>query len=324
MVDSIPPRPPGGPRRSVHFDLADLRLMVRIADTNSLTRAAEQVHTSLPAASNRIKQLEQSVGTRLINRTSKGLTLTSAGQTMIKHSRLILEQIEQLRGEMLDISEGVDGRLRIMASTTAISEFLPSVIERFLAARPRTSIDLRERLSSDIVRAVADGVVDVGVILEDVGTSGLEIYPYRTDHMVLAVPAGHPLADRRAVSFEETLDFDHVGLSQTSTLHAFLQQQAEMLRRHISLRAQVGNFEALCRMVQARIGVGVLTHLPAVRHARSMNIRIVELLDEWSVRPQYICIRNWQELPPFVRDFVEMLRADARDSQHAASGPAVD
>lgn len=318
MSDSTSPRHQGSLRRSIHFDLADLRLMVRIADTASLTRAAEQVHTSLPAASNRVKQLEQSVGTRLINRTSKGLTLTSAGRTMIKHSRLILEQIEQLRGEMLDISEGVDGRLRILASTTAVSEFLPSVIERFLAARPHTSIDLRERLSSDIVRAVAEGAADVGVILENVGTSGLEIYPYRTDHMVLAVPSGHPLAEMRAVSFEETLDFDHVGLSQTSTLHAFLQQQAEGLRRHINLRAQVGNFEALCRMVQARIGVGVLTHLPAVRHAKSMNIRIVELEDEWSIRPQYICVRKLEELPPFVRDFVEMLLADAHDSRIAA------
>jgi DNA-binding transcriptional LysR family regulator len=319
MLDRAQHRQQGMPRRSVHFDLADLRLMVRIADTNSLTRAAEQVHISLPAASNRIKQLEQSVATRLINRTSKGLTLTAAGQAMIKHARLIMEQVELLRAEMLDISDGIDGRLRIMASTTAISEFLPPVIERFLATRPGTSIDLRERLSSDIVRAVAEGVADVGVILEDVGSTGLEILPYRTDHMVLAVPAGHPLAERRSVSFAETLDFDHVGLSQSSTLHAFLLQQAEVLRRHINLRAQVGNFEALCRMVQARIGVGVLTHLPAARHAKSMNIRIVDLEDEWSIRPQYICIRSLDDLPPFAREFVEMLCADARDSQSPVS-----
>lgn len=312
------PRPQAAHRRAVHFDLADLRLMVRIADTNSLTRAAEQVHISLPAASNRIKQLEQSVGSRLINRTSKGLTLTPSGQAMIKHARLVLEQIELLRGEMLDFSEGVHGRLRIMASTTAISEFLPTVIERYLADRPGTSIDLRERLSSDIVRAVADGVTDVGVILEDVGTSGLQVFPYRSDHMVLAVPPDHPLAARRSVPFADTLDYDHVGLSQSSTLNAFLQQQAELLGRHLNVRAQVGNFESLCRMVQARIGVGVLTHLPAVRHAKSMNIRIVGLDDEWSSRPQHICVRNLDELPPYARAFVEMLIADGSDSRVAA------
>jgi DNA-binding transcriptional LysR family regulator len=314
MVDRVQYRQQGLPRRPVHFDLADLRLMVRIADTNSLTRAAEQIHISLPAASNRIKQLEQSVGTRLINRTSKGLTLTAAGQAMIKHARLILEQIELLRGEMLDISEGVEGRLRIMASTTAVSEFLPAVIERFLASRPGTSIDLRERLSSDIVRAVAEGVIDVGVILEDVGTSGLEVFPYRADPMVLAVPPGHPLADRGSVSFADTLDYDHVGLPQSSTLHAFLQQQAELAGRHLNLRAQVGNFEALCRMVQARIGIGVLTQQPAVRHAKSMNIRIIGLEDEWAIRRQCICVRSLDELPPFARAFVEMLVADGSDS----------
>lgn len=318
MVSRIADRRPEHIRRAIQFDITDLRLMVCIANTNSLTRAAEKVHISLPAASNRIKQLEQSVGSRLINRTSKGLTLTVPGQSMIKHARLILDQIEQLRGELIDFTEGVGGRLRIMASTTAISEFLPAVIERYLSSNPGTSVDLRERLSSDIVRAVSEGVIDVGVILGNVGTSGLEVLPYRHDHMVLAVPADHPLADRSSISFADTLDFDHVGLSQSSTLHVFLQEQAEVLGRHISLRAQVGNFEALCRMVQARIGVGVLTQLPAERHARSMDIHIVRLEDEWSVRPQFICVRNMDELPPFARTFVEMLRADGAKSQPCA------
>jgi DNA-binding transcriptional LysR family regulator len=318
MVNPPAGRPPERTRRVIQFDITDLRLMVSIANTNSLTRAAEQVHISLPAASNRIKQLEQSVGSRLINRTSKGLTLTAPGQSLIKHARLILDQIEQLRGELLDYTEGVSGRLRIMASTTAISEFLPSVIERFLSSHPGTSIDLRERLSSDIVRAVSEGVTDVGVILGNVGTSGLQVFPYRHDRMVLAVPAEHPLANRTSIAFADTLDFDHVGLSQTSTLHVFLQEQAQLLGRHISLRAQLGNFEALCRMVQAQIGVGVLTELPAQRHARTMNIRIVQLEDEWCVRPQFICVRSMDELPPFARTFVELLRADGAESQPAA------
>lgn len=318
MVKRMVGKPPEHFRRTIHFDITDLRLMVCIANTNSLTRAAEQIHISLPAASNRIKQLEQSVGSRLINRTSKGMTLTAAGQSLIKHARLILDQIDQLRGELVDFTEGVSGRLRIMASTTAINEFLPAVIEQYLSSNPGTSIDLRERLSGDIVRAVSEGVTDIGVILGNVGTSGLEVLPYRHDHMVLAVPADHPLADRTSISFADTLDFDHVGLSQSSTLNAFLHEQAEVLGRHFSLRAQVGNSEALCRMVQARIGVGVLTQLPAERHARSMNIRIVRLEDEWSVRPNFICVRSMDELPPFARTFVELLLADGVESQRSA------
>lgn len=288
--------------------------MVRIADTNSLTRAAEQTHISLPAASNRIKQLEHAVGSRLVNRTSRGLTLTVAGQAMIKHARMILAQIEQLRGELVDISEGVTGRLRVMASTTAVTEFLPAVVESYLAGHPGVSIDLKERLSSDIVRSVSEGVADVGVILGTVGTDGLEVLPYRSDRMVLAVAADHPLADQPTVAFIDTLDYDHVGLSESSTLHAFLHQQAELLGRHINIRAQVGSSEALCRMVQARIGVGVLTCLPAVRHAASMNIRIIPLEDEWSLWPQYICVRSLDELTPFARVFVELLCADGRGS----------
>lgn len=104
----------------MHFDLVDLRLMVRIAEANSLTKGAEASHISLPAASNRIKSLEGSIGAKLLYRTSQGVTLTPPGQALVHHARLVLSQIENLSGDMQEYAKGIKGHLRVFANTTSL------------------------------------------------------------------------------------------------------------------------------------------------------------------------------------------------------------
>jgi DNA-binding transcriptional LysR family regulator len=117
---------------AIHFDLTDLRLLVYIAEENSLTRASVRAHMSLPAASIRIKNLEDSIGTRLINRDAQGITLRPPGQTLLRHARLVLGQLENLRGDMQEYAQGIKGHVRLFANTTAIAEFLPAVLRSFL------------------------------------------------------------------------------------------------------------------------------------------------------------------------------------------------
>ena len=142
---------------AMHFDLVDLRLMVHIADANSMTRGAELSFISLPAASTRIKNLEEGIGTKLLYRTSQGVTLTPPGQALVTHARRVLGQLEHLRGDMQEYVRGIKGHVRVFANTTSLGEFLPPVLRQFLRLHPDVNIDLRERLSHDIVRAVTEG-----------------------------------------------------------------------------------------------------------------------------------------------------------------------
>ena len=295
----------------MHFDLTDLRLMVRVAECNSLTRGAEASFMSLPAASTRIKNLEESVGARLFNRSSQGVTLTAPGQAFVLHARTVLGQIESLKGEMQEYAKGIKGHLRVFANTTASSEFLPPVLRSYLLSHPDGHLDLRERLSHDIVRAVTESQTDIGIVAGTVRTEGLQVIPYRADRLVLVLPARHALARRKAVDFAETLELDHVGLHEASAIHAFLRQICDGLHRHLRLRIQVGNFETACRMIEATVGVGILPESAARRHAQAMAIAIVPLRDEWSLRNLSICVRQLDALPLFARDLVELLVADA-------------
>jgi DNA-binding transcriptional LysR family regulator len=298
----------------MHFDLVDLRLMVRIAESNSLTRGAESSHISLPSASTRIKNLEESIGTKLLYRTSQGVTLTPPGQALVHHARLVLGQIENLRGDMQEYAKGVKGHLRVFANTTALGEFLPPVLRTYLLSHPDVNIDLKERLSHDIVRAVTEGQTDIGIVAGHVRTENLEVIPYRHDRLALVVPIAHPLDQAQAIDFEQTLGFDHIGLHESSAIHAFLRQVCDGLHRRLPLRIQVGNFEAACRMIEANVGVGILPESAARRHAQSMGIRIVPLKDEWALRALLVCVRKLDALPGFARDLVDLLVADARDA----------
>ena len=179
--------------------------MVRVAEANSLTKGAEASFISLPAASTRIKNLEESIGAKLLNRHSQGVTLTPPGQAFVHRARLVLGQIEHLRGDLQEYASGIKGHLRVYANTTSLSEFLPEVLRRYLATHPDVNIDLQEKLSNEIVRAVIDGKTDIGIVAGSVNTESLQTIAYRSDSLVLVVPQGHAVAELPSLPLRDAL-----------------------------------------------------------------------------------------------------------------------
>ena len=295
---------------SYHFDLVDLRLFINIAEMNNLTRGAERSHMSLPAASMRIKNMEDSLGTKLLYRASHGVTLTPPGQALLHHALEVQRQMERLCSDLQEYAQGVKGRIRLFANTTAITEFLPNVLSRFLAAHSKVNVDLRERLSPSIVRAVSDGTADIGIVAGNVRTEGLEVLPYRQDRLILVCARNHALGRHSAIDFEETLDLDYICLPEASAIHSFLMEEANRHHKRLKLRIQVGNFEAMCRMIAADVGIGILPESAARRHAKTSDIHLVKLNDKWALRDLKICVRSLELLPSFARNLVEMIVAD--------------
>jgi DNA-binding transcriptional LysR family regulator len=294
-----------------HFDLTDLQLMVNIGDASSLTRGSEKSHLSLPAASNRVKNLEDHFGTRVFHRNSQGVTLSPSGEAFLRHARLVLKQIDHLRGDIHEYARGIKGQIRMVANTTAMTEFMPAVLSRYLALHPDVTVELRERLSYLVIKAVSDGSADIGIVAGRPAASELEFLPYREDRLVLVTPNEHPLSDLKEVAFTNTLSYEYVGLSEWSAIHAFLIQAADRLGHPFRFRVEVGSFEAVCRMIEANVGIGVVPERAAQRYAQRLNIKLVRLSDEWAERKLHICVRQLNQLPGFARELVSMLTADA-------------
>lgn len=295
----------------IHFDLTDLRLFLAIAEANSLTKGAEATFISASAASIRIKNLEESVGTKLLFRSSHGVTLSPPGQALAHHARLVVGQLEHLRNDLQEYSSGIKGHLRVFASTTAITDFLPAVLSRYLTTHPDVNVDLRERGSGDIVRAVSDGHTDIGIVSGRVRTEGLESMPYREDRLVLVVPANHPLTQQPTVAFADTLQYEHVVLHEGTAIHSFLNQIARSLNQTLKQRIQVGNFEACCRMTEAGVGVSIMPSISAERYHKHMAVEVLQLQDDWARRNLQVCFRSLDSLPGFARDLVTLLKLDS-------------
>ncbi len=292
----------------MHFDLSDLRLFIHIAESPSLTQGARRAHLSPAAASARVKALEGQLGSRLLYRDSRGVALTPAGQTLLQHARLIMRQVDYLKGEFAEYGTDSTGHIRIFANTTAVTEFLPEVLAGFLAERPGVTVDLQERLSRDIVRGVLDGSTDMGIIAGPVQAEGLQILHFSTDRLLLAVPQGHPLAALPRVTLRQTLSFRHIGLHEGSTLLTFLRDQVEGLGGTLSLRIQLSSFEAVCRMIEAGVGIGIIPESAARRHSRTMQLALVELDEPWAIRERSILVRELDALPGSVRALIATLR----------------
>jgi DNA-binding transcriptional LysR family regulator len=295
----------------MRFDLTDLRLFVHVVEAGSITHGAERMHLAVAAASTRIRNMEAVLGTALLHRERQGVHPTEAGRTLLHHARVLLQQAERMRGDLVEYADGLRGQVRLMSNTNALTEFLPEPLSAFLAANPQVNIDLEERLSDEIVAAVADGTADVGIVAGTVEVAGLEVLPFRVDRFVLVVATNHPLSAVEEIAFADTLDFDFVGLDRASALQRFLSEKAERIGRRLKLRVQLRSFDAVCRLVECNVGIGVVPATTAERHAKTMSIHRIELTDEWAVRKLTICVRRQADLPIYARELVRHLAQPA-------------
>lgn len=291
----------------MHFDLNDLRLFVATAELGNLTRAAERQHLSLAAASARIKALETQCGLPLLSREARGVRLLPPGEAFLHHARLLLQQSNQLRAELLEYGGGLRGHLRVFANTTAVTDFLPEILPGFLTRHPHINVDLQEKPNALIARGVRDGRADIGIVAGSVDTLGLESIHFSTDRLVLITSRKHRFARRRRIAFAETLDEDAIGMQQGSTLQAFLGQITERLGKRQKLRIQLGSFDAMCRMIGSGVGIGVVPESAARRNLESMQLALIELSDSWCVRERYLLVRERKALPTYAQALVETL-----------------
>jgi DNA-binding transcriptional LysR family regulator len=254
--------------------------------------------------------MEEALGAALLVRGRQGVTPTQAGRTLLQHARTILQQAERLREDLGAYAGGLAGQIRVLSNTNALTEFLPEALSSFLSAHPNVSVDIEERLSDEIVGLIAEGVADLGIVAGTVETSALETYPFRRDRFVLVVARDHALAKRSKIAFAQVLDHDFVGLDRASALQRFLADKASRIGQPLRLRVQLRSFDAVCRLVERNVGIGIVPETTVKRVANSMAITAVALTDPWAVRDLTICIRSLGELPPFARQLVEHLRVE--------------
>lgn len=298
----------------MHYDLTDLRLFISIAEANNLTRGAERVHLSASSASHRVRMLEESIGTALLVREARGVSLTRAGEALLRSARQVVAQLEQMHADLAPYAHGVRGHVSLWANTHATHTFLPDGLSAFLQRHPHLSISLEEHTSPDVVMAVARGEVEVGVISDVIDGAEVELLPYREDRLVLIVPPQHSLATHDRAPFAAVLDYPFVMLHAGSAIHTFTMNAAAKLGKHLDVRIQVRSFEAVCRMVSAGVGIGLVPYSAIRVGAPHMPLAVLELDEPWAQRNLKICVRKREQLSGFAAELV----AGLLDNNHGS------
>lgn len=273
-------------------DLDSLALFVQAAEMGNLTRAAEASHITAPAASRRLALLEHQFKTPLFERHSRGLQLTPAGEQLLGMAREVIAGVHQMRAEMANYASGQHAVLRVHGNTSAMTQFLPADVASFEAQHAqRVRITLEECWSDEAVRRVRSAEADLGIVVEGCDVAGLWCRPYRGDRLAAVLRAGDPLQGE-SVAFSDLLERDLVGLEGGSTLTRLLTAQATQALRPMALRVQVRSFEAVCRAVEAELGIGILPLNAARSFAHAMKLKVLPLSDAWAFRRMLLCTRS--------------------------------
>ncbi|WP_431123665.1 LysR substrate-binding domain-containing protein [Variovorax paradoxus] len=302
------------------IDLTSLQLFVAVCELGSIGRAAEREFIAASAVSKRLSDLEATLGTTLLYRHARGVDLSPAGESLLHHARSVLYSLEKMQGELSEYAEGVRGHVRVHANISAIVQFLPEDLGAFTREHDAIKIDLEEHLSNEVVRAVQEGAADLGICHVPGGTNELQTLPYRHDRLALIVPAGHPLAAQGPLDFVASLDFDHVGLHTNSSIYVAMHQAALEAGRSVKLRIHVTGLDAMCRMIDNGLGIGVMPQraFELLQAGIGSRLRSVALNDAWAAREIRLVARDFSTLPVAARTLVNHLHTTAAAARDAA------
>lgn len=297
---------------AVRYDLTSLDIFITVAEERNLTRVGRMKHLAVSAISKRVSELESQIGAPLLVRNARGVELTPAGQSLLFYARQVRQTLTQLDHELGDYASGIKGHLRIHAITSALSQFLPQDIADFVSLYPQIKFDIEERVGSAVIRAVADGRADLGIIASQTPAQGLEAIPYRNDELTLVVPTGHALAGRKSVRFEEVLKHEFVGPHLESSMHTLLTAEAEKLDMALKLRIRISSFDCMCRMVSAGLGVAVLPRSVINQYLRSHRLKAVTLEEPWARRALQLVVKRYDTASSTLKTLIDNLKlADA-------------
>jgi DNA-binding transcriptional LysR family regulator len=245
----------------MNVSLRQLRVFQVVAATRNFTRAGSQVGLSQPAVSRCVTELEQQMGVKLLDRTTREVALTEAGRGLAARLERVLDELDAVLADVHDLATTRRGRVRVASSPTLSANLMPDCIARCQQAFPGIELLLLDRIQHDALAGVLSGEVDFGVVIDPELSDDLHCEPVLSEPFCLVVPRSHPLAAKRRVrwaslSGEPLVLLDYASGSRRLIDEAFRAQGVAAIVRH-----EVGHPTTIFRMLDAGLGITVVPQL---------------------------------------------------------------
>ncbi len=290
--------------------LDQLKVFLAVAASQHVTRAAGELNMTQSAVSAAISALEARYGVALFDRVGRGIVLTEAGRGFVPHAQAILRRTREAEEFLADLEGGVAGPLRIQASQTVASYFLPPVLMAFHARYPRVQLALEQGNTTSVAQAVLSGETDLGVVEGQVSLPDLDIEPIGGDRLMLLVGRAHPWADGRDLSIDDLASADWVLREQGSGTRAAFDRALTaqgMALDTLSLLVELPSNEACIAAIETGRAATVLSELAAAPH-RAQHL-VVEANFAFPSRAFSILTHRQRHQSQAIRNFRDLLRA---------------
>lgn len=295
------------------MQLQDLHAFATVAAERSFSVAARRLHRTQPAISQAIRRLEDELGDRLFDRSSRNGTLTEAGTLLLEHATRLLRMAGDAEAAVRELQQVRRGRVVIGANEAAVHSILPFVRD-YVAEHPHVSVEVRRVPSRRIAAELLDRSVDFGVMTFQPAERGLQSLALGDDELVMLAHPAHPLAHKKRVSIEEVGRQVVIAHNDPSPTRERVLQLYERKHAPINIRISLPSLDGIKRAVEMGVGVAVLPRrcaLTEIERGHLVAVKVPELKARRVVR---FVFRRTGELSHAAAAFMQMVRADLAES----------
>lgn len=308
------------------MDLRHLRYFLAVAEHRNFTQAAAALHMTQPPLSRAISELEAEVGAKLLERTTRRVRLTAAGEVFRTHARSVLEALDTAKHDAARADSGHIGHLAVGFTGSVTYELLPRIVRHFRDVSPGVTLDLQgELFTPEQARRIADGRLDVGILRPPTTSPDLEVRSLRSEPLVALLPEDHPLAHHSQVELSELADEDFVSYPSRwqSVLDRTIREACWDAGFQPRIVQEVHETFTLVCLVAAGLGVALVPE--SVRHLHVTGVAYRPLTDATKHADLAIAWRR-SDLSPalsrFVRLVENLIRHDPDERQTPVNGVA--
>jgi LysR family transcriptional regulator, transcription activator of glutamate synthase operon len=302
------------------MELRQLRYLVALADEQHFTRAAAREHIAQPALSQQIRRLEQEVGLALVERTTRKVTVTEAGKTLVARARRILSEVDAANAEMQALAGVRAGHVSVGTMHTMGPVDVSHALAVFHERHPSVELTVREQSSEELAEMLRDDVLDLAFlsVTERIETQGLVLRQLVSEDLVVVLPSDHPLATRRRLRMAELADEQFVSYREGARLRELLIYAAHRAGFEPQIKLESNESERIRRLVARGMGVAILPQSDADRSAG--HLAVAALIEPSLRRDITLACREGRRLSPAAAEFLDLSK-DLFRSKAAGSAP---
>jgi DNA-binding transcriptional LysR family regulator len=307
---------------AINFDLNDLLAFRAVAELSNFRKAAESVHLSQPAFSRRIDKLEQALGVRLLERTTRRVTLTAVGRDFERKVRELLDELDNTLLGIRGVAATRMGEVTVACVPSTVYYYLSEVIRRYHEQAPKVRVKVLDAGANDVLAAVSRGEADFGLNFIGAQEGELDFEPLVEERFVAACRRDHPIAKMQRVSWSQLGQHDYISVGRTSGNRVLLDQALAGIKDRPQAIYEAQHVTTTLGLVEAGLGVAAVPSMamPGPDHPLLVS---VPLVDPVITRKVGLIRRRGRSLSPAAQQLYDLF-SEVKSSRQRRTNKSID